>query len=169
MDFFKKRFFKDSKDDSVEMPIPTPRSRTTSNASAPSKLSPPPRPPKPVLNGKNLEKRLAQVEKLNRDWQVYNEEREAHVTELTRRYHELSNTLRQANEENCRLHSRALKVDQLKQENSRLVDKHQQAVDLLEAEREKCASYEEDLNVLNHKIDKLGTAFQYACLARSCF
>ena len=39
------------------------------------------------------------------------------------------------------------------------MDKHQQAVDLLQAEREKCASYEEDLNVLNHKIDKLGTAF----------
>ena len=42
------------------MPIPTPRTRTTSAASAPSKLSPPPRPPKPVLSGKNLEKRLAQ-------------------------------------------------------------------------------------------------------------
>ena len=48
-------------------------------------------------------------------------------------------------------------MDQLKQENSRLIDKHQQAVDLLEAEREKCASYEKDLNVLNHKLDELGT------------
>ena len=45
----------------------------------------------------------------------------------------------------------------MKQENSRLVDKHQQVVDFLEAEREKCASYEKDLNVLNDKVDELGT------------
>ena len=39
------------------MPIQKPKTRTTSAA---PKLSPPPRPPKPDLSGKNLEKRLAQ-------------------------------------------------------------------------------------------------------------
>ena len=65
---------------SSQLPLPQPRHRATSIASAPSKLSPPPRPPKPQLSS---ETRLRHVEQLNREWQVYNDERERHVAELS--------------------------------------------------------------------------------------
>jgi len=144
---------------SSQLPLPQPRHRATSIASAPSKLSPPPRPPKPQLSS---ETRLRHVEQLNREWQVYNDERERHVAELSARYHETINALRQANEENCRMHSKAAQADQLREENQCLRDKltrHEDEHERIEAtvamEREKNEQYEADINALNAHIDKI--------------
>lgn len=109
-----------------------------------------------------MERKLEHVQTLNREWQVYNEKRELHVQDMTRKYHEMSNRLRQANEENCRLHSRS---EQLKNENQSLVtemtrlakvdDQLERTKSLLELETEKCDQYEQDINILNNRIDKL--------------
>ena len=68
---------------------------------------------------------------------------------MKRKYHEMSNRLRQANEENCRLHSRS---EQLKNENQSLIDELtrmakvddqlERTKSLLELETEKCDQYE---------------------------
>ena len=86
-----------------------------------------------------------------------------HIRELAKKCHESSAALRQANEENCRLHSRAVRAEQvkdeneqLKSENSRLEGQAQRAATMLAAEREKNQHYEDDIDALYQKIDKLG-------------
>jgi len=170
----------------VEPPQPAPRSLIPTpsgslNPSAPAKeeLSPPKRPPKPQIllqhsidTNVNIKNRMEAAEKLNLEWQSYNDDREEFVIDLTKKYHINFNELRQANEEICRLESREMKnnlrIKNLEAENLKLVDeiakahdlevKNQRLNALLNMEKEKSSTYEQDLNLLNMKIIKLETA-----------
>jgi len=50
-----------------------------------------------------LARRLAEVEQMNKDWVVYNENREIFVQQLTAKHHETTNQFRRAAEEIQRL------------------------------------------------------------------
>ena len=150
-------------------------------------LSPPKRPPKPQVllqhsidTNVNIKNRMEAAEKLNLEWQSYNDDREEFVIDLTKKYHINFNELRQANEEICRLESREMKnnlrIKNLEAENLKLVDeiakahdlevKNQRLNALLNMEKEKSSTYEQDLNLLNMKIIKLGNWFILRTLSK---
>ena len=113
--------------------------------------------------------KLQHVEKLNQDWQIYNEQREAFVVDLTRRYHSATNELRAKNEEICRSEALKMKnnvrIQQLEVENMKMKSelnelktceqKLERISTLYAVTKNKNSDLENDLNCINIKLAKL--------------
>lgn len=161
--------------------IPGPSGTATAPQSSEIELpQKPQRPPKPeIMKTKNnrlvypnimsdIEK-LQHVEKLNQDWQRYNEQREAFVVDLTRRYHSATNELRAKNEEICRSEAlkmkNSVKIQQLEIENTKMKaelnelksceQKLERISTLYAVTKNKNSDLENDLNCINIKLAKL--------------
>jgi DNA polymerase III alpha subunit (gram-positive type) len=172
----------------VKPPHPPPRPSVvpgpSGTASAPpsSEVSPqkPQRPPKPeILKSKHNKiiypnimtevEKLRHVERLNQDWQEYNEQREAFVLDLTRRHHAATNELRAKNEEICRSQAAQMKsnlrIEQLEIENEKIkselneMSNSEQKLErisvLYTVTKNKNQDLENDLNFMNVKLAKL--------------